>query len=398
MDHLGSHASPLLYALLPLYALAPGVPTLFALQAAALALVLPGAWALGRARLGAWAALVLALALALHPAIRTTTWDVHAEAFAPAWLVGALALRLAGRRLLALGLLLVAMSAKENVGLVAVAWGALCLLTPGRRLEGLGVAALGLAWIAWASWVIIPGFGGDMACRSLLRYEHLGAGFGQILLAPLVRPAAFWGTLLSPTSAVYLLGLLAPLAFLPLLSWRGMLLASPILLMNLLSRFGPTTAIEQHYDMLALPGLVWGTIEGLGRLAAWSGVPPTRPGRLVPAALVLLAALPVTSAGVGRDAWDTVATPQAPEDRALVEGLPAGENAALPDTLVARACDRPLPRALSGPRDIDRTHLFRMRWALVPRDWLRDPRVADTLRAEGFTPAGEGPTLTRWRR
>ncbi len=101
-------------------------------------------------------------------------------------------------------------------------------LAPRTRRHGAILAASSLAYFFLATKVILPLVNGSgYFCTGY--YPHLGSSISEIVVSPLVRPRAFWGTLLEPATFGLLFGLLAPWLLLPLAKPRWLLAAAPVL-------------------------------------------------------------------------------------------------------------------------------------------------------------------------
>jgi hypothetical protein len=80
------------------------------------------------------------------------------------------------------------------------------------------------------------------------------------------RPSLVIAHFADPERVSYLLRVLAPFAFLPLLRPRALLVALPPLAFNLISAFPTSVKLESHYLTSAVPALVVAAIEGADRL------------------------------------------------------------------------------------------------------------------------------------
>lgn len=282
-DLLARHASPILYALLPVYMVFPAGFTLLVLCALAVALAASMLWWMARRRLGSWPSLGLVLLYVLHPATASLAYAptevVFAQPFLLWMLVGVDRRRWSWVVLGAAG----AVACKENIALLTATLGLWLLLEPqgpiASRLRpraepssgvyawhqgavGLGLLVLSLLWMLVVVQVWIPLFGGDHGGDALWRYQALGEGWSGLLAAPFSRPALFWGTLFEPERLAYLGALFGAFAFLPLLSPTRALVATGILLQNLLSEQSVMRAMQDHYDGAALPVLAWASVHG----------------------------------------------------------------------------------------------------------------------------------------
>lgn len=333
-SHFAFHNSPILIALLPLYALAPSTDTLLLIQTVALALGAVPVYLLGRdlvdARVGRTFALLYLLYYPLHG---LNYHDFHETAFVVAPFLLGLWGMLTGRRVPAWVGILLALLGREDMGVLVAGMGLYGLLQRPAGIPRRDFAlwiGLGLAWTAFSMLVVMPWFGGG-AGRHDTRYAWLGDTPVRVLLSPFLNPGVFWGALLAKTSWEYVLGLLAPLAFLPVFGWRVLILGLPVLLLNLLSSFGGMHLFNSHYAGPLIPfvfaaGVLGYQGRGRGLRAAW--------------VLTILAALLLNPAPlrVGRAVppWDDRARAVA----AFVESVPPTASISAPVHLWSHLVDR----------------------------------------------------------
>ena len=263
MDHLGSHASPILYLLLPFYALFPSPVTLLVLQALALASAAIPVYLLCHRNFSSLNALLITAAFLLNPFLTSLNHQFHAITFAMPLLLWAFHFLQDRKTTAFLITLVLAMSCKENVGLLAFFLGLYILLQPGRRYLGMVTALLGLIWLIVAIEIIIPSHLGGLGENTMTRFSHLGRSWWEILLSPILRPSAFWTTLFTAERGLYLLKLLLPFLFLPLLAPRELLILFPVLMQNLLSNHEPMISGSFHYEAMLLPVLFFAFLAAL---------------------------------------------------------------------------------------------------------------------------------------
>lgn len=209
--------------------LLPATTTLLVLQALALAAGVVPLWMLARkvAHLRVGAAAALAIAYALHPAIADLDLaDFNPQAFALAPLLATAYFaerRHWGRFALAA---LAAMLWSAEHGLVIATFG-LVLVAEGERRVGLRAAAGGLAWTLVSLFgVQLPlGDTGLIAPDAFAQYGDSGLDVLIELLRNPFRPVV---DLFGEENVAVVAWVLAPLAFLPLLSPRKLLPALPL--------------------------------------------------------------------------------------------------------------------------------------------------------------------------
>lgn len=322
------HNQPVLFLLLPFYALAPRAETLFLLRNAVLALSAWPLYRLCRFSLPAGASLLLTAAFLLAPAVLFQNFYDFAPlslALLPlAWtLVWFREQRWGACMLALLGCLLVRedlVFAVGGIGLLAA------LERRPLRWSALPVALAG-AWAALTWGLILPHFqhGSVSAVQSC--FAHLGP-------SPLHALAGHPGLVLTRNTENYLLFILTPFGLvLPFASFLS-LAALVYLGINVLGDAGCDSAIVfRHYALIPTLLLVPGVLRCLGRLR-----------RPAPAALFLLAtSVLATALLLGRPelVWWRRAPWQA-EARAVAAALPPQAAVAVPRYMLPLTANREL--------------------------------------------------------
>lgn len=245
ISRLGVHFDPILAAFAPLWRLWPSPELLLVVQAAALALGAVPVYALARRRLPAAASLLLALAYLLQPALQWLALaDFHPVALATPLLIACLWALDGGRLGWFAAFAAVAVTTKEQVGVVVAALGLWYALARGRRRAGAAIAVAGLAVSAAAVLVVVPHFAPAGQSAFASRYGD---------------PRLEWRDL------SFLAQLVLPLAGLPLLAPLAALTAAPELLLDLASSVPTQTSIRYQYTAAAIPGLVAAAVLAAAR-------------------------------------------------------------------------------------------------------------------------------------
>jgi uncharacterized membrane protein len=279
ISRLGAHVDPILAGFAPLWWLWPDPALLLVAQSIAVALGAPAVYALAQRRLASErAALGCALAYLLYPPLHwLTVAEFHPVALAAPLLLWAFNLLDEERTWAAVPFLALAALTKEEVGLVVAAIGLWYALRT-RRPAGLGIAAAGAAWSAFAIAFVVPHFNEGASSAFYGRYDEVGGSPGGIARTLLTDPVRLLEVAFDERGLLYLLALLAPLLGLSLISPLAVLVAAPELAINLLSATRTQTSIHFHYTAAIIPALVVAAVYGLERV---------RGSRLVP---VLVAA------------------------------------------------------------------------------------------------------------
>lgn len=264
---MGDHFQPVVYLLAPLYRIWPDVTALLLLQVVALASGALPLFLYARRRLGSPAAAYLvSLAYLLYPGLHCQTmFDFHPVALATPLLLWALWLAESGRWGGFYGCLILALTCKHTVGLALVVWG-LVLVRSGRPVQGFLTLVLGLggfgAGMAALRWV-----NGGQDTGHWALYAHLGGSPQAVLGQVLAHPWQTLGQLTTLDRLLYLLKVLGPLAFLPLLCPLRLAPALPQILLNVLSWKSSIYSGINHYEATVIPFLFAAATGGLEVLA-----------------------------------------------------------------------------------------------------------------------------------
>jgi uncharacterized membrane protein len=278
---LGDHFSPILATLAPLYWIYNGPQTLLVAQAVLFALAIPPLWVFARRAFGgtgwkaASAAYLVAIAYGLSwPVASAVAFDFHEVAFAPVLTALALERLQAGRlrqALVAMGFLLLV---KEDMGLLIAGIGVYLLVSRtvvGRqRLAGAVLVVVGIAYSAFATYVLIPAFGGR--ADYYWAYSSLGSDVPQVLGYMLRHPISALRTLVSPAVKLHTMKwLLIVFCFLPLLS-PILLAVLPLLAERMLNtRYPNWWATGFQYNAYLVVVLSCAAVDGAARLDRLTG-------------------------------------------------------------------------------------------------------------------------------
>lgn len=352
----GLHLAWILIPLGAVGAIFGQAPTLLVAQALALsATALPLA-RIGARHLGRHGAIVVALAWLLHPNVtHVAASEFHPGSVAAlplAWAVDALDRRSApGLTLGALGVL----ACREDLGLVtmlmgvAAAWIALRDRSApfARSLARTGVLiAIGsLAYVLLFVLVLHPMFAPPEGSLEL-HFGRFGGSATEVAAHVVTHPLEIVAHLSASHRVLYLPLITAPFALLPLLRPGYLLLAAPILAINLLSEFPGTTDLDSHYLTTALPLVLAAGVHGAAAL------PDGALLRLAPLALcaalshVALGGTPLSLAFRRQDFTEDENTRAA---RRIVARIPDGASVQAPDALLPHLAERRVIRRAPPP-------------------------------------------------
>jgi uncharacterized membrane protein len=297
MHAWGDHFSPILYLFVPLGWL-PGLATALLLaQTVIFAIGAAAVYAFarrhtGQPRVAAGFAALYLLSPTLHG---INIRDVHPAAFAIPLLIAA-ALAYDARRLgWAVAAFVLALAGREDAAIAGVGFAIWLALARGRWTLGavVAVACVALLWLDTS--VIMPSFRGEAYPHLVKRYAYLGETLPEVLVTMLVRPWRWLAVVVTADKAVYLVALLAPLGFLPLLAPRAAAAALPGLAMNLMSTDPVLFHHRTQYQAFVLPFLVLAAIEGYVTLRDRKGLSRWRLPQAAPLVLAAVVAVVLTS-------------------------------------------------------------------------------------------------------
>ena len=264
---LGDHSYLIFYPIAWLTSVLPTVPTLLAVQAASLAAGIVPLWALARrvVGLGVPAAVGLSVAYAVFPAMHNINFfDFHPEVLVVPALIGAVLFALTDRWWLYAGCVALALASREDISVVVVFLGVL-LVIEGRRRAGVATTAAGLAWLVLTTQVLQPHYAGRFVQTAFL--ERYGDGVGEIIATMAGDPVRVLGDLFSTQNGVFVVALLGPVLFLPLLAPRYLLPVVPLEILYLLSSRPTAHTIQAQYTVSAIAMVFVATAMALPRLS-----------------------------------------------------------------------------------------------------------------------------------
>lgn len=255
--------------IVPFYTLFPSTYTLLFIQAVAVGLGALPVYFLSKHKFRTnTVALIFAAVYLLHPyVIVITVSEFQPRAFAMVLLLAALYfLEKRGFRPFLVFLILLLLC-RTDVALVVVMLGIYAFLTRKPWHYGALAVGAGAAWFILGVFVLVPYLaGGKPFFHFSLIYSHLGSNAGEIIQTVLTKPGYVLAYMFAGPKIKYILLMFVPLAFLPLLSPKVLLLTIPTFVINLLSDAPATTSIYGHYQALIIPPLLVGTISAVGKL------------------------------------------------------------------------------------------------------------------------------------
>jgi uncharacterized membrane protein len=266
----GNHATFILAAAAPILWLFPDPSALLILQSVVLAFGAVPAFCLGSRVWGSpLAGAIAAGAYLFYPPLQfSNLFDFHADTFATPALLAAFAALFAGRTAWAFLWAGVLLLVKEDMALVAVTFGLYAAFVHRRKSGAVFSVGAALAFFLLVG-IVIPGWIGTPYLSLFNRWPHLGNTPLELVASPVLRPSAFWGTLLQPERLGYLVLLVTPLAGLPILAPEILAIGLPPLASNLLSATEAQYTIRAQYTATLTPILITAAVVGGYRAARW---------------------------------------------------------------------------------------------------------------------------------
>ena len=264
----GDHTQFSLLALVPLYWIRPNPTTLLYIQAWSLALGAVPVYLLAMRLLKRPAfATLLAAAFLLHPALAQSNLEnYHPDSFLVPIIGFAIYAAVANKRRMFIVFCILALLCKEDAVLVVFPIALWFAIRRHRRIGEI-IAVGSVAWALFATNVIM---------RSLIGVPTLNTwripfgGVGGFLKETLRKPADVVKYFIKADHPngrpFYLWQMVAPTGLVFLIAPEIAATSVLVLGLNVVSTFGYQHQIAYHYSMVAIPGLVLGTVYAISRL------------------------------------------------------------------------------------------------------------------------------------
>lgn len=272
---LGDHASFVFYPIAFTFGWL-GTAGLLGFQALALAVGVVPLWLLARQVVGLSAGVALGLcgAYALYPALSNVNlFDFHPETVVVPALLGAVWLLHRGGPWWAYGLCVAAvLTSREDVAVTVLCLG-LYGMTQRRVRVGAVTAVAAAGWLVLELFVVLPHFAGGTYVQGN-RFGQYGATLGEAVVYMLTHPFEVLGDFATKPNLYVIVGLLAPLLFLPVLGWRHLWPGIPLQLAYLLTNVDAAHTLTAQYTVTTIPFMFVGAAFGLRHRRVAGRVPP----------------------------------------------------------------------------------------------------------------------------
>lgn len=266
-NHLAIHFSPILFLLLPIYALWQTPENLLILQTAALAIAALPLYLLAKKILNKnWAIFISALYL-IYPSVHwINLFDFHEVPLAIPLIFSSFYFVTKKKYYLASLFLILTAMVSENM-IVAVIFMGLYFLLFDHKHFGLTVSLFSLIYFLAVVQLIMPALGGGLI--RLDRYAQFGTTAPEIISNVIFNPSLTWQTVATNQKFFYLTKIFLPLLFLPLINIKTLILLVPGLLQNLLTNFEFQFTNFYQYDSILIPFLFIGLIFAVKKILDW---------------------------------------------------------------------------------------------------------------------------------
>jgi len=257
----GDHAAFYSLLIAPLFWIWNNINFLYIFQTVLLALGAIPLFIYARAKLNSrFLALTIALSYLLFPALQNMNLEnFHPEAASVFFVICTLYFLLKEEFNLFYPFAALSILGKEDIGITVAFVGLYLLFFKKNIRHGIITLIIGAGWYLLASRVIMPAFNGiNIFSSQPMVYSYWFQG----LAANLFNPNYYWSNFINPESIKYFFNLLLPLAFIPLLGFRVLVLALPALTINVLGG-GYLRSIDFHYNYVVIAVVFFALIEGL---------------------------------------------------------------------------------------------------------------------------------------
>jgi len=263
-SYLGDHFTPILFLLLPIYTCFRHPLTLLVLQTIILALSAWPLYLIAKKILNQSWATNISLAWLINPFVQNINlFEFHLLPFAVFFIFWTFYFYQANRFRPFIIFTILALLVREDVSLVIAMFGLLALLD--RKKIKWWLTPILLSVIYFGLSLKITGLFNDAGSyKFLVYYSWLGANPLELLKNAVIKPWRLITHILRPTTLEFLLGIMLPAAFLPVLKPKHLILGLGIFSQLILGSAGVSALLLQtHYCALMLPALFISLIYGL---------------------------------------------------------------------------------------------------------------------------------------
>jgi uncharacterized membrane protein len=343
INYIGDHFSPIFYLLAPLYAIHQDARTLLVLQSLALGLGAIPVFLLAHDKTKSpGLGVTLAASYLLYPALHgVNTFDFHQIALVVPLLLFSLYFLESGRDRAFLVTLALALMVKEEVALTVAAIGLYVFFLKERHRLGALLVGVGLAYFLVVTQVVMPSLGGTPQVNRFAGMIAPGSEALSGVLKTLATNPFFTAFFIfsNPERMLYIVQMLLPVLFLPLLGGAAWIMAVPAISVALLTAAETQYSIAYHYSAIIIPFVFFLAILGITKLQESTLYLKARPGSRAGLAAGLLVAGLAMNYSYGwifskNSQAVPVRNPHASRVEACLKGIPRGASASAMSDLV----------------------------------------------------------------
>jgi uncharacterized membrane protein len=251
-SHLGFHATWFSFVIAPFYALRPNAETLLIVQAFLFGSAALPLYLFGQRLVSKWLACLIALAYVLYPGLHgSNLYDFHYLPLGPFFLWFTIYFADKRRWTLMLVFALLSLSVREDVAAGLAGLGGLILLSGRRPVAGAVLLILGAAYFVFMKGVVMHhamGGGDAFVHQYRLLIPEDDNTFVGVVKTIMSNPIFTLETLLERQKLIYLVEIMLPLAFVPLLRPLGLWASAVGFVFTLLStKYQPQIMISFQY-------------------------------------------------------------------------------------------------------------------------------------------------------
>lgn len=269
LSHFAVHVSPIFYVFLPVYMIFPSPITLQIAQAVCMASGLIPLFLIGRKYKLSNAVLALVgIAYIFYPALAAASfYDFHENAFLTPFILWIFYFMEKDKYIGVLIFSLLTCLVKEDAPVYVAVIGIYWAIGRKRYIKGLSVFVLAVAYFVFALWILNRYGLGVM----YYRYENYTVGSGglsDVIKAVIMSPAYVIAQSMTKEKFVFILQMMIPFGFLPLISkkYSKLILLIPFVLINLMSNYKYQYSIEFQYILGNIAFLSYLMISNLADL------------------------------------------------------------------------------------------------------------------------------------
>lgn len=270
-NYLGEHFSPILFLLIPLYALYQEPETLLIIQSIVLGLAALPLYMIVQERFkNHFLSISFSTVWLISPYIwQSNISGFHLDTFEPLFIFSAFYFLFKKRIFPYFIFVFLLLSCKEDTFFYVVGIGIYTIISMKEIKTGLYAIAIGLLWGVLTFNVFMPYFkeGIEGGYSYLIHYSQFGNSFSEIFKTFLLKPQEVVLHLIQRPILETIFYLFLTVLFLPLFSIGGLILLSPSALQKLLANSPHINTLSWYYSASVLPFFFIAAITGMSNIS-----------------------------------------------------------------------------------------------------------------------------------